>query len=116
MYSYFIGHTKKQDKIFFSTIIDYIIFIMFLLYSLVDCLTGMSKVIGIPSIGVPYKLLLILLMILSTKSNKIIVYTYFFSVIFLSAFFYSIFRILTFIFTKFNNVISYKVLLVWHKI
>lgn len=88
MYSYFIGHTKKQDKIFFSTIIDYIIFIMFLLYSLVDCLTGMSKVIGIPSIGVPYKLLLIFFMIISCKSNKIIVYSYFFSIIFLSAFFY----------------------------
>lgn len=62
----------------FNSILDLLIYYMLLIFSLVDCVTGLFLQSGLPSIGVPYKLLLMLLMTLSIKSfNKITLFIYF---------------------------------------
>lgn len=49
----------------FNLYIDYYIYILLLLYVIVDCLTGIAKIRGIPSPAVPYRMFLMILMTLS---------------------------------------------------
>ncbi len=58
------------QKAFFPTIIDLIIYYLLVIFSLVDCFTGLFLQLGFPSIGVPYKLFLMMLMFFSMKSEK----------------------------------------------
>lgn len=69
--------------------IDYIVYILMLFYCLADCFSG-GAMHGLPSISVPYKMLLLFLMMINVKSYYgITIYTYLFSLILLCVLHYS---------------------------
>ena len=69
---------EKTEKI-----IDYIIYLLLLFYTLIDCVSGFFAMHGLPSLSVPYKMFLILLMTVNIKSYRgILFYTYSFALIF----------------------------------
>lgn len=58
------------------------IYILLLLYSIVDMMTGLASIIGLPSPGMPYKMLLLFLITIELGSfyqNKILIPLYFFT-------------------------------------
>lgn len=61
-----INHDKTEQ------LLDYFLFILFLFHCAVDCLTGLSKILGFPSPAIPYKFLMMLLMVISIKSFYVI--------------------------------------------
>lgn len=63
--------------------IDYIIYLLLMFYTFIDCVSGFFAMHGLPSLSVPYKMFLILLMTLNIKFYKgILFYTYIFALIF----------------------------------
>ena len=62
--------------------LDSIIYILLLCYTFVDCLTGLFKMYGLPSVSLPYKVMLICLMVVSLKSySGGVIYFYYFAII-----------------------------------
>lgn len=61
---------RIPQKDVFVNSLDLIIYYFLLWFSFIDCLTGLFLKIGLPSIGVPYKFVLMVLMLLSMKSEK----------------------------------------------
>lgn len=77
------------QKVVFPTIIDLIIYYLLVIFSLIDCFTGLFLQLGLPSIGVPYKLFLMMLMFFSMKSEKkFTLILYFLTLFFLCALVY----------------------------
>lgn len=60
----------KFEKIHFHSILDYFIFICFEIFVLMDFFTGLLLSMGLPSIGVPFKLVLMILIFLSIKKEN----------------------------------------------
>lgn len=80
---------RIPQKTVFRNSLDLIIYYLLLWFSLIDCLTGLFLQIGLSSIGVPYKLLLMVLMLFSMKSEKkVILSIYFLSLFSVCAFVY----------------------------
>ncbi len=77
----------KANKIFKE--LDLFIYMLLLCYMLVDCMTGFLRIKGLPGVSQPYKMLLMLLMILSLKSYiGTVIYCFFFGIISINLIFY----------------------------
>ena len=70
--------------------LDYCVYILLLGYFLVDCITGYFRMLGLPGISQPYKIIVLMLMVMALKSySGTLLYFYLFSIIFLSLIIYS---------------------------
>lgn len=70
----------RIHKVTFSSILDYFIYLCFVGFIFVDFITGVLLSKGLPSIGVPFKLFLMLLIFLSIKrEKKFLLLLYFFT-------------------------------------
>lgn len=69
--------------------IDYVIYLLLLFYTLIDCISGLFAMYGLPGVSVPYKIFLIFLMMINIKSyNGMFFYSSSFSLIFCCLFHY----------------------------
>lgn len=79
----------KRTPLYFTNLLDYLIYYCFVFFSFVDCLTGLFLQVGLPSIGVPFKLFLMVLLFLGMKSeSKMTTVVYFLSLFFCCALVY----------------------------
>lgn len=74
----------------FQKKIDYYIYLLLLGYMLVDCITGYFRMIGIPGISQPYKMIILTFMVIALRTHfGTLIYFYLFSTILLSLCIYS---------------------------
>ncbi|UKI53752.1 MAG: O-antigen ligase family protein [Treponema sp.] len=97
-----IKFQKLDYQHIFKRYADYFIFVLLCLYSFVDCLTGIAKIIGMPSPGSIYKLLLMGIMVVSlTSYYSILIPLFFFTATCVSCLVYVFLP-----YTNFNETLS----------